>query len=126
MLKAMRDSISRSELITVALGLTVALTAWTLISAVVTYLILPLITVFIGEAPFAINSFTIDTSEFRYGQVIEAAIIFLLAAALAVIAYRRSRIAAGKTRACPECTSAIPVAAKRCPFCTAVVQPGAA
>jgi large conductance mechanosensitive channel len=128
MLKAMRDSISRSELITLALGLTLALAAWTLIEEAVANLIAPLISVFIGQTPFEANSFTINGSEFGYGQVIEAAITFLLVAALVVIVYQRSRgrAAAGKTRECPECTSAIPVAAKRCPACTAVIQPGVA
>lgn len=133
LLKTFKGPLLRSKLITVALGLTLALTAWTLIQAVVGELIAPLIAVFIGESHFELNSFTIGESEFRYGQLIEAAIAFGLAAALVYFLYvvpnRQSegpdRVAA-RTRACPECTTPIPVAAKRCPHCTAVIPPGVA
>lgn len=131
--KAFRESISPSRLITVALGLTLALTTWTLIQAVVGDLIAPLIAVFIGESHFELNSFTIGESEFRYGPLVEAAIAFGLAAALVYFLYvvpkRQSEgpdRGAARTRACPECTTPIPVAAKRCPHCTAVIPPGVA
>jgi large conductance mechanosensitive channel len=32
----------------------------------------------------------------------------------------------GPTRSCPECLSDIPVAARRCSFCTSEVEPAAA
>ena len=38
-------------------------------------------------------------------------------------AYQDMRGASAKTRPCPECTTAISVAAKRCPSCTATVLP---
>ncbi|HEY6551542.1 MAG TPA: hypothetical protein VIY71_10130 [Solirubrobacterales bacterium] len=59
--------------------------------------------------------------------MVEAAITFVLAAALIYrIAYRSNQGGEGlaaKKRVCPECTSSISAAAKRCSFCTAVVQP---
>lgn len=132
-LKTFKGSLLRSRLITVALGLTLALTAWTLIQAVVGDLIAPLIAVFIGESHFELNSFTIGESEFRYGPLIEAAIAFGFAGALVYFLYvvpnrqgGNSDRAAAKTRPCPECTTPIPVAAKRCPHCTTVIQPNAA
>ena len=130
MLKGFKEFIARSDLVTAAVGLLMALTGFYLLQAIVSYLIAPLISTFIGDSPFGLNSFTIDTSEFRYGAVIEAAITFVLASTagycllVAPYRHRQSRQGIGtKTRACPECTSSISDAAKRCPRCTAVVQP---
>lgn len=128
MLKGLKQSMLRSDLATVAAGLLLALATLFLLQAVVAYLIAPLISVFVGSSPFELNAFTIDTSEFRYGAVIESAITFALAAAAAYLLvagrYRRHlgpKGPAADTRACPECTSSISAAAKRCPYCTAVL-----
>jgi large conductance mechanosensitive channel len=107
-----------------------ALAAFFLIQAIVGGLIAPLISVVIGDPIFALNSFMIDGSEFRYGAVIEAVITFALASTaiyfLLVVPYRRHQGEGGApdTRACPECTSSISAAAKRCPHCTAVLPMG--
>lgn len=130
MLKGIKEFISRSDVITVAGGLLIALAAFTLIQAAVGYLIAPLIAVFIGDPVFAVNSFTIQGSEFRYGAVIEAAIAFalILAAVYFVLVapyrHRQGKAGGAERRACPECTSSISVAAKRCPHCTAILSTG--
>jgi Large-conductance mechanosensitive channel, MscL len=71
-------------------------------------------------------------STFAYGDFINAALSFLIIATvvyyfvvaptnrLAIIATRNTDAA---QRPCPECLSDIPVAAKRCRFCTATVVP---
>jgi len=130
MLKGFKEFMARSDAIVVAVGLVIALSAFTLIQAIVLYLIAPLISVFVGDSLFEVNAFTIDGSEFRYGAVIEAAIIFIIVLAavyvLAARPFRRHQDRDGgsaKTRSCPECTSSISAVAKRCPHCTAVVQP---
>jgi large conductance mechanosensitive channel len=130
MLKGLKEFSSRGDLLIAAGGLLMALVAFTLVQAIVGGLITPLISVFVGNSTFAFNSFTIDGSEFGYGAVIEAAITFVLALAavyfLLVVPYRRLQGEGGAadTRACPECTSSISVAAKRCPRCTAVLPVG--
>lgn len=120
----------KSELVVVAAGLLVALATLSLIQAVVTYLVGPLIAAFVGDPIFGLNSFTINGSEFRYGAVLEVLIAFGLASGVAyyvVVAYRRvERGNMAQTRSCPECTSRISAAAKRCPRCTAIVQPNVA
>jgi len=81
-----------NELLVVAAGVTIALAAYALIQAVVSYLLTPLITVFVGEFPLELNQFTIDGSEFRYGQVLSAAIVLVVVLVLVhylVPAYRR-------------------------------------
>jgi large conductance mechanosensitive channel len=128
MLKEFKEVILRRDLITVAAGLVMALATFYLFQAVVSYMIAPLISVFVGDPIFEANSFHIGGGEFRYGIVIEAAITFVLVTAVVYFflePYRRHWGGDGvavDTRECPECTSPIPVAAKRCPHCTAVVQ----
>ena len=129
MLKELKEVILRSDAIAVAAGLVMAFATFYLVQAVVAYVIAPLIAVFVGDPVFEANSFSIGGSEFRYGAVIEAVITFALAATvvyLVLVPYRRHRGEPGvaaKLRACPECTTSISVAAKRCPYCTAVVLP---
>jgi large conductance mechanosensitive channel len=49
--------------------------------------------------------------------LIAAAIYFLIVVPMNAVAARRAKPAAVTTRACPECLSAIPAAARRCSFC---------
>jgi large conductance mechanosensitive channel len=128
MLKGLKDSMLRSDLVTVAAGVVLALATFYLLEAIVGYLLAPLISVFVGSSPFELNAFTVHSTEFRYGAVLVAAITFVLAAAAAYFIagpYRRQLGRKGPssdTRACPECTSSISVEAKRCRYCTAVLQ----
>ena len=129
MFTSLKKLVARNEPTGFAAGIVIGLAAFYLIQTVVDGLIAPLIAVFIGEPRFELNSFTINTSEFRYGAVIEAAITVVLALAVvaAVLTVRQRRYESGQAavvdvRACPECTSTISVAAKRCPYCTAAVQ----
>ena len=75
----------------------------------------------------------INDSTFRYGAFLNAVISFVTIAAavfffvvkpLNVLAARRAAGAPTEdptTRPCPECLSEIPVAARRCAFCTTEV-----
>jgi large conductance mechanosensitive channel len=120
----------KGDLITVAVGLVMALATYGLVSAIVQGLITPIIGAIFGEQNFSYLSFSINGSEFAYGAVISAAIVFVTTAAavyfLIVVpykAYQDRRGVTAKTRPCPECTSAISAAAKRCPNCTSPVTP---
>jgi large conductance mechanosensitive channel len=129
MVKGFKEFMLRRELITVVAGFVMAFATYYVVQAVVAGLIAPLISIFVGASTFEANAFTIGASEFRYGVVIEAAIAFVFAAVaiyfLFVVPYWRYQDSKGvaKTRACPECTSSISVVAKRCPHCTAIVEP---
>src|SRR5262245_9073801 len=130
LLKGFRDFAFKDDLITAAVGLVMALATFTLVSAIVEGLISPIITAIFGEPSFFDLSFTINGSEFNYGAVINAAIVFSGTAAavyfLVVLPYKHykdRRGAPAETRPCPECTTSISVAAKRCPHCTSTVAP---
>jgi large conductance mechanosensitive channel len=129
MVQEFKEFMVRSDLLTVAVALVIALATFTLVQAIVAYLIAPLISVFVGSDALELNAFTVNGSEFRYGAVIQAAITFALALAmiyfLVVVpcrSYQGRKGVPPKTRLCPECISSISAVAKRCPNCTAVVQ----
>lgn len=107
-------------------------------SAVITALVADIITPLIGVAghlDFSSWTDTINGSTFRQGAFLNALIAFVIVAIviffLIALPYQRyiDRKAAkvpkptATTRACPECTSEIPLAARRCPNCTAAVTP---
>ena len=100
------------------------------VTALVGDLITPLLAAIGGKPDFATLSFTINKSHFLYGAFINALITFLVIAVVvfflvvkpvnALMARRRTEPPVDETvRQCPECLSEIPVAARRCAFCTA-------
>jgi len=80
-----------------------------------------------GKHDFSALAFTINGSTFRYGDFINYLVAFLTVAAamffFVVLPVNRlvSRRAEEDpdSKSCPECTSAIPIKARRCPQCTA-------
>ena len=119
------DDLARSDLVVVAVGLLLALATFELVRALVENLIMPIIFLLVGKSEFPFLSFTIDNTEFAYGFVLSAALAFIVVCLLVIPLWKAHRRYDGVsgTRDCPECLSPIPVAAKRCPECTAVVTP---
>jgi large conductance mechanosensitive channel len=132
MLKGFKDFALKGSLIDVAVGLVMALAIFALVEALVEDLVTPLIATVVGEPDFGGLTFSINDSEFLYGDFINALITFIsIAAAIYFLIvrpyelYKQRRGISPDTRPCPECTTEIPVAAKRCPSCTAQVSPTA-
>jgi large conductance mechanosensitive channel len=130
MLKGFKDFIMGGNLIGVAVGLIMALATFALVQALVADLITPIIAAIAGKPNFGDLTFTINESTFKYGDFINALITFVSIAAavyffvvLPYKAYQERRGVAWGNRACPECTTMISVAAKRCPQCTATLAP---
>ncbi len=102
-------------------------TAFTaVVKALVADLITPLVAAIFGKPNFESLSFTINGSHFAYGDflnnvltflTIAAAVFFIIVAPINALMARRAE-EDPDTKECPECTSAIPVKAKRCPLCT--------
>ena len=128
MLKGFKDFALRGNLIEVAVGLVMALATFELVTALIDDLITPVIAAIVGEPDFDGLSFTINGSELLYGHFLSAVITFMSVAAAVYFlivkpyeTYKQSRGITADTRPCPECTTEISVAAKRCPSCTAPV-----
>lgn len=126
--------ILRGNVIDLAVAVVIGAAFGAVVTAFVEGLITPLIAAIGGQPDFSALSFTINNSIFRYGQFLNALISFLIIAAVifflvvvplnALIARsRREPTPDPTTRKCPECLSEIPLAARRCAFCTAEVEP---
>ena len=127
-----RKFLVRSNLVDLSVAVVVGVAFSNVVQALIKDLITPLIAALGGKPNFSNLVFSINKSHFRYGDFINVALYFLIIAAViyyfvVVPANRISLIATRNTeaaeRSCPECLSKIPAAAKRCMFCTAVVEP---
>jgi large conductance mechanosensitive channel len=122
----------RGNLVDTAVGIVIGLAFAAVITAFVGDLVTPLIAAIAGKPDFSALNFTVNKSHFLYGAFLNAVISFVVIAAVlfylvikpvnALMARRRTEPPVTETtRQCPECLSEIPVAARRCAFCTVVV-----
>ncbi|MDQ6836623.1 MAG: MscL family protein [Actinomycetota bacterium] len=121
----------KGDLVSVAVGLVMALVFAALLKALITDLITPIVALIFGQPSFAGLSFTINSSHFLYGDFLNALITFVATGAAVfffvvkpfeAFTSRRAKDDA-EIKNCPECTTAIPVDARRCPQCTAQLEP---
>ena len=131
-MKDFREFLLRGNLVDTAVGIVIGLAFAAVITALVTDLVTPLIAAIGGNRDFAFLYFTINKSHFLYGAFINALLTFVMIAAIifflvvkpvkALMTRRKTEVSVEtRTRTCPECLSEIPVAARRCAFCTAEV-----
>ena len=121
----------RGNVVDLAVAVVIGVAFNALIHSLVNNMITPLITAIVGgRVNFGNLSFGIGKATFDYGTVINDAISFFLIAAVvywfivapsAKLTALANRNKAAADRQCPECTSTIPIAAKRCMYCTAQV-----
>jgi large conductance mechanosensitive channel len=126
LLEDFRKFLLKGNLVTVAVAFVMATVFAEVIKALVVDVITPIIALIFGRPNFETLSFTINSSHFLYGDLINALITFVTtAAALFFFVVKPYEIYQSRkdpsVKGCPECTSEIPVDAKRCPQCTAVL-----
>ena len=132
MVKDFKQFLLRGNVVEFAVGIVMGVAFGAVIMALVEDLITPIIAAIVGKPDFSSLHFVIHNSIFLYGAFINAVLSFVLIAAAvfffvvrpvnALMARRRTEPPVDPTvRDCPECLSSIPVAARRCAFCTAVV-----
>jgi large conductance mechanosensitive channel len=104
------------------------------VTAFVTNILNPLIAAIVGKPDFSAFSATINGGVISYGLFLNALISFLLIAAavyffmVAPMNAWKQRAARGEpapdptTKKCPECLSDVPIAARRCAFCTSAIS----
>ncbi|MDQ1697499.1 MAG: large conductance mechanosensitive channel [Frankiaceae bacterium] len=94
-------------------------------------IITPLIGAIGGTPDFSAKSFTINSSRFTYGSVINALIYFLIVAAVVYFfvvnpinqlmdRFKPTPEEPTPVKDCTECLSSIPAAARKCAFCASV------
>jgi len=133
-MKGFRDFILRGNVVDLAVGIMIGAAFNAVVNALVKDLMTPLVAAIFHQPNFATLTFTIHGSQFMYGDFINNVISFLILAAtiyfFIVLPINRltARLHKGPppavtTKTCPECLSSIPVAAKRCAFCTVELKP---
>ena len=132
MLRDFREFIVRGNLVDLAVAVVLGVAFGALVSSLVADLITPLIAALFGEPDFSNLTFTINGSEFRYGNFLNALLAFVLVATVVfffvvkpvnALLERVSTEPDDEKRECPECLSEIPKQARRCSFCTSKVEP---
>ena len=137
MLRDFKAFLLRGNVVDLAVGIVIGVAFAALVNALVDDIITPIIAAIIGKPYFSELSFTINESVFRYGDFLNAVISFIAIAAAvfffvgkpvnALMARARKQPPADPTtKKCPECLSEIPIDARRCASCTAVLAGGEA
>lgn len=133
MLKGFKQFLLRGNVIDLAVAVVIGGAFGAVVTALVKNLLTPLIGATVGKPDFSAILFTVNGSKFLIGEFINALVSFVLIAAAvyffvvvpvnAVMARARRGQAPPDptTRQCPECLSTIPIKARRCAYCTAVV-----
>lgn len=127
-----RKFILRGNVVDLAVAVVIGAAFGTVVQALVKDLITPIIGAFGGVPDFSALVFTINNSRFLIGDFINALLSFLVIAAVVyffvvvplnrlVARFSADTPPAAPTHECPECLSKIPVKARRCAFCTAVI-----
>ena len=126
--------VMRGNVLDLAIAVVIGAAFTNVITALVKDLITPLIGAIIGKPDFSAWVVTVNGSPFLIGDFINAVIAFVLMAAAvyffvvvpmnAWIARQRRGEAAPDptTKKCPECISEVPIAARRCAFCTSALS----
>ena len=121
--------ILRGNVVDLAVAVVVGAAFKSIVDAFVADLITPLVAAIGGKQDFSTLHFTINDSVFRYGDLLNQVISFVIIAAVvfffivtpvnAMMARARKEPPADPSeKKCPECLSEIPLEARRCAFCT--------
>jgi large conductance mechanosensitive channel len=122
----------QGNLVQLAVAVVIGAVFANLITAFTEGFITPLIGIFGGVPTFSDLYFEINESRFLYGAFVDAAISFLLTAAILYFFVvlpiskaleRFAKVEEAVTRACPFCLTDIDRKASRCAHCTSEVQP---
>lgn len=134
-MKDFKQFLLRGNVVDLAVAVVIGAAFGAVVTALVADLLTPLIAAIFGSHDFGNLTFTIHHSRFLYGAFLNALIAFVSIAAAVfffvvkpvnmLMARRKTEPPVDETtRACPECLSEIPIAARRCAFCTSEVGAG--
>lgn len=134
MLKGFREFVLRGNVIDLAVAVVMGAAFGAVVTALVKDIVTPLIAALVGEPDFSAIAVTVNGSQLLVGDFLNVLLSFLLIA-LAVYMFivapvnaivarrRRGEVPTDPTtKKCPECLSEVPIAARRCAFCTSVLS----
>src|SRR5215469_11893689 len=130
MLQGFKKFLFRGNVVDLAVAVVMGAAFGAVVTSLVTNIFTPFIAAIVGKPDFSNLSVTINNSKIMYGSFLNAVISFLLIAAavyffivMPMNAFTE-RLRRGEappdptTKKCPECLSEIPIAARKCAFCT--------
>jgi large conductance mechanosensitive channel len=121
----------RGNVVDLAVAVVIGTAFAAVVKALVADLLTPIIALIFGKPNFGALSFTVNHSHFAYGDflnnliaflTVAAAVFFFVVVPVNALMARRAKEDPDE-KECPECTSAIPVKARRCPLCTSQLAP---
>ena len=133
MFKGFRQFILRGNVIDLAVAVVIGAAFGAVITSFVTNVLTPLISAIVGKPDFSAFNANLNGAVIAYGLFLNALIAFLLIAAAVYFVMvapmnawkaRQSRNAVPAdptSKKCPECLSDVPIAARRCAFCTSPI-----
>ncbi|MBV9301996.1 MAG: large conductance mechanosensitive channel protein MscL [Acidobacteriaceae bacterium] len=132
-MKGFKQFLLRGNVLDLAVAVVMGAAFGAVVTALVKDLITPLIAAIVGKPDFSAIAFTVNNSKFLIGDFINAVVSFVLIAAavyyFVVLPVNKllARMRRGEappdptTKKCPECLSEVPIAARRCAFCTSTL-----
>lgn len=129
-MKGFKQFLLRGNVLDLAVAVVIGGAFGGVVTALVKDLLTPLIAALVGKPDFSAILFEVRGSKFLLGDFINALVSFLLIAAAVyffvvlpvnalVARMRRGETPPDPTvKKCPECLSDVPIAARRCAFCT--------
>ena len=134
LLDEFKQFLMRGNVADLAVAVVIGVAFGAVVTAFVEDILTPLLAAIFGEPDFSGLTFTINGSEFLYGDFINKMISFISVAAvvfffivkpmnLLMTRFRTEPPPDPSVRKCPECLSNIPSGARRCASCTAEVEP---
>lgn len=127
-----KDFLFRGNLVQLAVAVVIGAAFGNLVTAFTSGLITPLLGIFGQNPSFKTLSFTINGSEFLYGNVIDALLVFLITALIIYYAVvvpstwimdKYKKVEESDQTNCSYCCSKISKKATKCAFCTAAIKP---
>ena len=126
-----KEFLLKGNVVMLAVAFIIATVFAAVVKGFVTDIITPILGLIFGKPDFSALSFTINSSHFLYGDLINVVITFVSTAAavffFVVKPYETFTARHAKkdtpVKACPECLTEIPAAATRCSACTAPQPP---
>ncbi len=133
-MKGFKQFLLRGNVIDLAVAVVIGAAFGAVVTALVKDLITPIIAAIVGKPDFSALTFEVNGSKFLIGDFINAVVSFVLIAAAiyffvvvpvnAIVARARRGEAPPDptTKKCPECLSEVPIAARRCAYCTSALN----
>ncbi|HET7183412.1 MAG: large conductance mechanosensitive channel protein MscL [Terriglobales bacterium] len=132
-MKGFKQFLLRGNVVDLAVAVVIGAAFGTVVAALVKDLLTPLIAAIVGKPDFSAFYFDLHGSRFLYGDFVNAVLSFLIVAAAVyyfvvlpintlIQRYHKEPAPADPTtKKCPECMSEIPIAARKCAFCTSAL-----